>query len=375
MKKYLKKYITEISCILFIFTISIINLYKARYLDIKYTSYFNKQIIWIIISFIFLFIVQKIKFKIIYKCRYHLYFISIILLFYVLIFSKEINHAKAWINIFGFTFQPSELLKFIFPIVGISLVTNKKYIMYTLIFIIPFILIFLEPDSGNSLLLFIIFIYLLINKNNKKFFIYLLISVIILTIIIITLFKYKSSIFLTFFNGKLYYRFNRILNLSNNYQIENALISIGSSKLFPIRLSKIIIYIPEGITDFMLAFSFGNLGLIINILLILSYFIFIYKIINNMKQVRCKYHKKLYGSFIVIFTYQSIYNILMNLGLVPIMGIPLPFFSYGGSNVITYMIFFSLITKKISSIEDKDNNNYKNNFHMDLVDNNFVDMD
>ncbi|MCR5788177.1 MAG: FtsW/RodA/SpoVE family cell cycle protein, partial [Bacilli bacterium] len=74
-------------------------------------------------------------------------------------------------------------------------------------------------------------------------------------------------------------------------------------------------------------------------------------------------------------TYQSIYNILMNLGLVPIMGIPLPFFSYGGSNVITYMIFFSLITKKISSIEDKDNNNYKNNFHKDLVDNSFVDMD
>ena len=113
----------------------------------------------------------------------------------------------------------------------------------------------------------------------------------------------------------------------------------------------------------MFSFHVCNFGIIFSILLVLIYMYFTYLIFKKYKNTRYIFQKKLIGAFLTVFISQEIYNIFMNIGLLPIMGIPLPFFSYGGSNIITYFIFYSLITKKISSIEDKDNNNYKNNYH------------
>lgn len=371
MKKYIKKYNIETLCIIVMLTFSILNIYKGSLLSSKYNYHFNKQIIWIISGIIMFIIVYKIRFKYVFKSRYIIYFINILMLLYVLIFSKSTNGIKAWINIGPISIQPSEFIKISFPLCSIELIKNKKYLLSLILFLIPSILILLEPDTGNFILLLLIYLYLLINKKNKKIMILLFLILLTLSFSSVIIFKYHKSIMINMFNGRLYYRFKRILEYKNNYQINNALIGIGSSKLLPIRLKELLIYIPEGITDFIFSFNICNFGILLTTLLILSIFIFIYKLLNRYHNKLYFYKKKLLGTFLTIFIIQTIYNIFMNLGLVPIMGIPLPFISYGGSNIITYFILYALATKTISY---KDSNNYKNNYHKGLVDKNYNHM-
>jgi len=369
MKKYLKKYYKESICLFIILILSLLNIKKGYLLKSSYSAYFNKQLIWILIGLILYIFIYKLNFKKIFKIRYILYILNILLLIYVLLFSKNINGIKAWINIKGFTFQPSELTKITYPLAVVNLTKKRKYILPTLLFILPFTLILLEPDTGNAILLFLIYIYLLINKNNKSFIYTCMFIFFILILSLLFIFKYKPDILINLFNGKLYYRYKRIMEYKNNYQINNALIGIGNASLLPIKFNRILIYIPEGLTDFMFSFNICNFGILISLLLVFIYIYFSYLILNKYIKIKNIIHKKLIGSFLTIFIIQGIYNILMNIGLLPIMGIPLPFFSYGGSNIITYFIFYALITKKISSIEDKGNNNYKNNYRKVQMDN------
>lgn len=368
MKKYFKKYIIESISVLIILIFSLLNMYKAPLLNSKYNHYFQKELLWILCGLLLFILIQKISFKKIFKIRYILYILNIILLLYVLIFSKETNGIKAWIKIGSFSFQPSELVKITVPLCIIKLINDKKYSISFILFLIPSILILLEPDTGNFILLFFIYIYLLLNKNNKKIFLFLFIIFLLIAITSIYIFKFYPSIISNIFNGSLYYRFKRLLSINKNYQINNALIGIGSSSLKPISLNKIIIYIPEGITDFIFSFNICNYGIMLSLILILFYILFINSLLKKYKKRMYYFKKKLLGSFLTIFTIQTFYNIFMNIGLLPIMGIPLPFLSYGGSNIITYFIMYSLATKKISSIEDKDNNSYKNNFRKVLAD-------
>lgn len=369
MKKYIKKNIKEILLLLFILLVSLYSMKKAPLLSSKYNSYFIKQLIWIVIGIILYIFIYKIKLKYIFKIRYFLYVVNILLLIYVLIFSPNINGIKAWIKIGSFSFQPSELIKITFPLISIDLVKKKKYILNLILFIIPSILILLEPDTGNFILLLILYLYIAYNKKNKKIFKIIFITILICTVSSIIVFKYKSKFFINFLNGKLYYRYKRLLNF-DNIQITNGLISLASTKLLPINMNKTIIYIPEGITDFIFDFTAPNIGLILLLFLLISYMLFIKCYINKYKTKRFFFSKKLIGSFTILFSVQTIYNILMNIGFIPIMGIPLPFLSYGGSNIITYFIFLSIVNKKISSNEDMGNNNYKNNYHMVQMDKN-----
>ncbi len=369
MKKYIKKNIKEILLLLFILLVSLYNMKKAPLLSSKYNSYFIKQLIWIVIGIILYIFIYKIKFKYIFKIRYFLYALNILLLIYVLIFSPNINGIKAWIKIGSLSFQPSELIKITFPLISIDLVKRKKYILNLILFIIPSILILLEPDTGNFILLLILYLYIAYNKKNKKIFKIIFIIILICTVSSIIVFKYKSKFFINFLNGKLYYRYKRLLNF-DNIQITNGLISLASTKVLPINMNKTIIYIPEGITDFIFDFTAPNIGLILLLFLLISYILFIKCYIKKYKTKRFFFSKKLIGSFTILFSVQTIYNILMNIGFIPIMGIPLPFLSYGGSNIITYFIFLSIVNKKISSSEDMGNNNYKNNYHMVQMDKN-----
>lgn len=368
MNKKRRLYLNEIVILIFILILSLLNIKKGYLLKKEYLPFFNKQLIWIIVSVILYMLISKIKFKHIYRFRYPLYMFNIILLIYVLLFSKSINNTKAWLNIFGFSFQPSELIKITYPLLAINIIKNKKYLLSTMLFLIPFILILIEPDTGNSILLFIIFLYLIINKKNKKIFKFITLILVIISSSFIITFTYNPKYLMKVFDGKLYYRFNRIINYKNNYQINNALIGIGNAKALPIPINKLIIYIPEGLTDFMFSFHICNYGIILTIFLIILYILFITSIIKRYNNISNYFSKKLMGSFLTIFIIQTIYNMFMNIGLVPIMGIPLPFFSYGGSNIITYTIFYSFINKKISSNEDMGNNNYKNNYHKDQMD-------
>lgn len=321
MKNILKNNYIILLPILILNIISLFYLYN--------TPYFTKQLIYIIISYFILFIFSKINYKVILKYSRYFYFICLFLLILVLFIGREINGSKAWIKIYNISIQPSELTKFSMIIYFLSLIPHKINIYKLLILtIIPTILTYLEPDTGAIIFYIIIFLSFLkyTNINKKTIITFLTLITIIITSHIIIYFVNKDLL-INIYGPNLFYRLDRLITFKNQDNIQNiySLISIGSHHL---------LNIPENHNDFIFASLISKYSLFIFLITLISYIIiFIYYITKLNKKTNIS--NILNFSILNMLLFQVFYNILMNLSLVPIIGIPLPFISYGGSYLIT----------------------------------------
>ncbi len=327
MKRLLKnKYIILIP-ILILNIISIIAL--------KSTPYLNKHLIFLSISYIMLLISSKINFKFILKFIPLLYLLSLVLLTIVLFIGKEIKGAKAWLHIFGISVQPSEITKLVLSIyLPLLFIKNKSIIYLIIITIIPSILTFLEPDTGAIIFYIIILLSTLkYYKLNKKLLIPLCIIISLFIIGNISIYLINKDLLIDIYGTNIFYRIDRLISFKNqnNIQTTNSLISIGSHNL---------LYIPESHNDFIFARIISSYPLLFIPILLsyLSIFFYYLKNISNKKNISNIIN------FIILNTllFQIFYNILMNLSLVPIIGIPLPFLSYGGSYLVTLYILIGI---------------------------------
>ncbi len=317
-----------------------------NYYGIVNNSFFIKQLIWFILGFLTIYLISKMNLQFIIKYSNYLYLFGSILLFLTLLMGSYINGARIWIKIGPFSFQPSEFMK-IFLILYLRKITLEyklsdfKYILFTgIIVLIPSVLTFLEPDTGAVLIYLIIWlVYLVLKKLNKWYYI---ISTLIITIcltIFLVLYYCYQDLFINIFGTSFFYRMDRITYFINGsgYQIGEALKSTSNSGLFGLREK---VYFPESSTDFALSLlisNFGILGLILFLFLYNLLFLFLGKL---------KSDKYILNSVLVILLFQYATNILMNLGLFPIIGITLPFLSYGGSSILSYMILIGFILKE-----------------------------
>ena len=339
MKNILKNNYLIIIPLLILNIISLVYLYN--------TPYFTKQLIYIIISYIALFIFTKINHKFIFKISPYFYYLCLILLILVLFIGHETHGSKAWFKIYSLSFQPSELTKLAMIIYFTYLSLKKTNIWFIFImFLIPTILTFLEPDTGAIIFYIIIFLSILKYSNiNKKALIIFLSLISIFIITNITIYFVNKDLLINIYGPSLFYRFDRLLTFKNQDNIQNiySLISIGSHNL---------LHIPENHNDFIFAAIISKYNILFFIIIILSYtFIFIYYInkINKKRNISNIFN------FIILnmLIFQVFYNILMNLSLVPIIGIPLPFLSYGGSYLITLypLIGLSINLNKINNMD------------------------
>lgn len=322
--------------------ILILNIISLFYLHS--TSYFNKQLLYLFLSYIILFIFSKIKTKYIFKYIRYLYIFSIFLLILVLLVGREVHGAKAWLHLFKFSIQPSEITKLILTIYLAYLTyKNKNIILLIILTIIPSILTFLEPDTGAIIFYLIILISSIKYSNIKKKYLIIGISIILLFIgINISLYFINKDLLINIYGTKLFYRIDRLISFKeqNNIQTINSLISIGSHNL---------IYIPENHNDFIFASIISKYNPLIFITIIIcfaSILLYYIKYISKKKNISNIFN------FIILnmLLFQIFYNILMNLSLLPIIGIPLPFLSYGGSYLITlYALIGISINLKVNS--------------------------
>lgn len=342
-----------IALIIILMIFGLINNYNARFMLSAYDNYFIKEFFWCLISLVILFIISKINLNFIFKNSFYLYIFGVLLLFITLFFGVEVNGAKSWLNILGFSFQPSEFMK-IFLILYLRHFTLKnnnisdfKYIILTgIIVLIPIILTFLEPDTGGVLVYLIIYIVFLVLKNLKKWwYIGFTFFACLSFLSFIILFYEFQNIFIEIFGSSFFYRMDRITNFAYNegYQLSQALKSLGASGFFGIKKK---IYFPEAPTDFAFTFLISNIGFIGIIFFLFIYYKFLTKILNSKYDLYLKY-----SIFAIIFIQYTV-NIMMNVGLFPIIGIPLPFLSYGGSNLISYMILIGILINY--KVNDKD---------------------
>lgn len=318
-----------------------------------YKNYFVKQAIWFSLGFIVLIIIVLLKPKLIFKYSKYFYAINVLMLILVLFFGKTINGSRAWFNFGAFSFQPSELMKFTLALYLCDTLANipkngfkseLKFIFKAVfITLIPSLFVFLEPDTGAIIIYLIIMLgVILAYRINKKWYIVFGLLVLIFLGAFGYLYYFNKDLLIKLIGTSFFYRVDRLLTFINNdsFQLDRALTSIGISSVFG---SGNYLYIPEAPTDFIVALSISNFGIVgFSIILLCFLILDIYFIYKLFKEKKLKF-KMFYASFVLMFTFAQIQNIGMNLGLLPIIGLPLPFLSYGGTNILVYFMFLGIL--------------------------------
>ena len=217
-----------------------------------------------------------------------------------------------------------------------------------LLLLIPSVLTFLEPDTGVVIIYFIITIGMILYRGiNKKWYILVMVILTLLGGGITYLYVFQHDFLIELLGSSLFYRIDRLLNWSNQsgYQLENSLVAIGSSGLFGFGFNNNLLYFPEASTDFIFTTFSSNFGFIGSVILIIFIILFDISIVNLCKKKVKKYNEYILIGIFCMILYQQVQNISMTIGLLPITGITLPFISYGGSSLISYMFITGIVLR------------------------------
>ena len=327
--------------------------------------YFKRQILFIIIGLICSLVVVKTPIKWYRKIIYLVIAIVTGALFYVLFRGKVSNGITGWLFIGGFGIQPSEFAKttliLYFALVSeryikIKNISNVKKVLP---FIVPFIfifLVFLQPDFGTMMILVgittVIFFMIPYDKKTKFIMtIFTIISILLLALVMVISGKGLSDSQKSRFN---YRNPCTRYREKTGYQVCNGYIAINSGGLFGSgygNSKQKYLYLPEAHTDFIFSIVIEEMGLISGIVILIVYFIMIWRIIMLARK-----SYNIQGSIIcygvaTLISLHIIINLGGVLGIIPLTGIPLPFFSYGGSFMINLLICLGLVQRV--SVENK----------------------
>lgn len=337
--------------------ISLLNMFYISKTSSIYHNYFFKQSLWFFLGFLIMFLIIKLKPKYFFKLSKYLYFFNVLLLILVLFFGKTVNGSKAWFDFYFFSFQPSELMKFTLTLYLAEKLSSEKshtfkselqFLLKSLfITLVPSLFVFLEPDTGAIIIYFLIMLGIIfIYKINKKWYIIISLFLIAFLSLFAYLYYFNQDLLISIIGTSFFYRIDRILSFVNkdSFQLDRALIAIGTSKILPTHHQ---VYIPEAPTDFIIALTISNLGIISFIIILLAFLILdIYFLYHLFSSHNLKFKMFLSG-FLIMFIFAQIQNIGMNLGLFPIIGLPLPFLSYGGTNILVYFMFLGILYPKL----------------------------
>ena len=332
-----------------------------------------KQAIWYIIGWGLVIILMKYKNEYLYRHSWVLYIIGIIALVLLLFFGTPINHSKCWFTIPGIgSIQPSEFMKIFIMLTLATMIHNFRsdyenptcreefiFLLKTLgIVLLPSMLTFLQPDTGAVLIYLIIYLSMIFASGIRiRWFLIALVLGAIGIGGFILLYYTKEQLFIQIFGSSIYYRLDRIFNWSqgSGLQLENAMAAIGSAGLFGHGFNQTPIYFPESSTDFIFAVYASNFGLL-GVVLLLG--IIVYLDIQIIFLARKKIedtNQYIIAGILGMLLFQQIQNIGMTIGLLPITGITLPFVSYGGSSLLSYMLIVGILL----NISVKKNRTYK----------------
>ncbi len=303
------------------------------------------------VFFLFFIIISFFNIKLIYKSAYFFYFIVLILLFAVDSFGIIASGSKRWINLFFINLQPSELMKISLIIflaryynkIPSQNVNNIKHIIIPFLsFMIPVYLVVMQPDLGTAVLIAITgLIVIWLTGFRIKYFLYSFFVMVCLIPVGISFLKpYQKSRILTFLNPERD-------PLGAGYQIIQSKIAIGSGGIFGKGFLKgsqsYLDYLPEKHTDFIFTLFSEEFGFVGSLSLLLIYILIIYRVIKIGSQAKSNFARLYCFSFAVAFFIYVAVNMSMVLGLLPIVGAPLPIMSYGGSAMLALMIGFGIV--------------------------------
>ena len=369
-------------------------LYNENYNLIDFSQKYGRQLIWISISFLIAIFILFFDWKFFEGFAYLIYILSLLILIGVLFWGIEVNGAKSWLD-FGFVrIQPAEfakvgcclaIAKFLSGL-NMSLKKMKYKVIAALLILSPIILIILQNDTGSAIVYstFIIVLYrfglpsnlLIVTIVTSILFITSIIVskiilIIILSIIAVFFFIISSrkireliiiSILLSACIGFIYsvdYAFENILEphhvsrikvllgqesdpQGSGYNVNQSMIAIGSGgflgKGFLNGTQTKFNFVPEQSTDFIFCTIGEEWGFIGSTFLLLLYLLFLLRLLYLAERQRSVFSMVFGYGVVSIFFFHIAINIAMTIGLAPVIGIPLPFISYGGSSLWSFTI-------------------------------------
>ena len=338
-----------LTCILTIGFISCFSMYSSEGGEISF--YTKNHLIRLIVFFLLMIIISFINIKTWYNLSYIFYLITLGLLIWASFYGITASGSQRWINLYVVNLQPSELMKIAViicfaryyhrtQIYSVNKITN--IIVPIVVLMLPIFLVVSQPDLGTSILIASsgIIVLWLAGVNVKYFVLSGLIFIISAPFVISFLKPYQKLRILSFINP------DRD-PLGSGYQIIQSKIAVGSGGLFGKGFLKgtqgYLEFLPEKHTDFIFTLFSEEFGFFGSIILLILYSIIIFRIImiGNLSR---SYFGKLFcfGFASSLFIYITV-NMCMVLGLLPIVGSPLPIMSYGGSSMLATMIGFGVV--------------------------------
>ena len=309
----------------------------------------TNQLINILFGFLLLIFLSRINPKIFIFYAPHFYIISLILLVLVIFFGYESHGAKRWINFFILNLQPSEIIKITVPLMLAGLyhrfqnkISYKIHSIAFLILALPCAMIFKQPDLGTSILIsFSGLIIIFLAGLSIKF-------------ILASIFTLLLSMPFIWSTLHLYQQ-NRILSLFDSgrdplgagYQSIQSMIAIGSGgflgKGWSYGNQTQLNFLPETTTDFIFSVYGEEFGFIGILGIFIIYFFILYRCIDMAMNMQNTFSRLVAAALTFILFSSSFVNIAMVSGLLPIVGAPLPFISYGGSSMVVSLSMVGII--------------------------------
>ncbi|MEK7096748.1 MAG: FtsW/RodA/SpoVE family cell cycle protein [Patescibacteria group bacterium] len=317
---------------------------------------FIRQLLFLLFGFISYFVIKfiGIHFFRINSKFFYWFFVAVLIITFVV--GLEVKGSKRWLNFYFFNFQGSEFFKVFFILFLSEILTVKSLLSNTflnfikvfLFFLIPFLIIFKQPDLGNAMVYFFIFFTLLVFSTfSKKYLSYLIgLMVIFIPIGWLIMKDYQKARILSFLNPHLDVQ-------GSAYNMIQSIITIGSGMFFGRGLGlgtqSRLFFLPENTTDFAFASlieQFGFFGGFFVLIFFTAITIYLVKKTIFFYYQKSEEDQKKFLYCLGMLTYfvsQTIINIGMNMGIMPVAGITLPFISYGGSSVMALLIGFALV--------------------------------
>ncbi len=337
------------------------------------TAFFNKQLLWLSVGLLIALVISRIDTRFFRDSRYVTIFygISIALLVLVLLVGKTVKGSKSWFDFGGVSLQPTDIVKlFVVAVLAkyfsrrhVEIRRIKHLLISVLYVLLPIGLIMLQPDFGSAMVLSFIWLgmALVAGISKRHILIVLGVGLAVFAIAWVGFFKpYQKARIETFFNPTADIR-------GSGYNAYQSVIAVGSGGLVGKGLGygtqSRLSYLPEYETDFIFAAFAEEWGFFGALIILGSISLFVWRIIVHAKRGASNFETLFCAGYAITIFSHVIVNIGMNIGIMPVTGIPLPFMSYGGSHILGECIGLGLILSMAR---------YERAIHPDDINNEFL---
>ncbi|MCZ2845789.1 MAG: FtsW/RodA/SpoVE family cell cycle protein [Candidatus Bathyarchaeota archaeon] len=355
MNSYLRKFDWWLLLFAILLTTLGLSLLASLSLNSQEWSFFRRQFTFLVIGIIIAILIPILDIKALKEGSlfiFVLYSVSLILLGGLFFLAEPIRGTRAWYTLGTFTFEPVEITKIIFILFFAKYFSQRHVELYqarhiflsVLYAILPATLVFFQPDFGSAIILVLLWLSMLLVAGIKRTHLLIILTIGLMSLVIV---------WSLIFTGEQKERFVTFLNpyidpTGSGYHILQSIIAVGSGGITgkgffePLTQAKLG-FLPEAHTDFIFATLSEIFGLVGIGILFFVLILFFWRLFRFLKVCQDNFSRLLVAGFIILIGAETFINIAMNIGLLPITGIPLAFLSYGGSSLLSLFIGIGII--------------------------------